>query len=81
METLTVPGTAGIATLAFPLDSAVEISCGGDRAVLEAWDLALIPAGENLTLNLVGAGENLTLNLVGSAVARTAAIFLANLPE
>jgi uncharacterized protein len=69
-EMLTVPGTAGQATLVFPIDAAVALSCGSDRVVLEAWDLALTPAGEWLTLSVARCGA-----------ARTAAIFLANLPE
>jgi uncharacterized protein len=69
-EMLMVPGMAGQLTLAFPLDAAVAISSGGDRVVLEAWDVALIPAGEDLALRMVAP-----------AVARSAAVFLANLPE
>jgi uncharacterized protein len=65
----TVPGIAGQATLAFPIDAAVAISCGSDRVVLEAWDLALIPAGEDVILSLDGC-----------TAARGAAIFLAKLP-
>jgi uncharacterized protein len=69
-ETLTVPGAAGRATLAFPIDAAMALSCASDRVVLEAWDLALMPAGEDLMLSVAQG-----------AVAGTAAIFLANLPE
>jgi hypothetical protein len=67
-EMLTVPGIAGEATLVFPIDASVAISCGTDRAVLEAWDLALILAGEDVSL-------------AGCNAARSAAIFLAHLPE
>ena len=69
-ETLTLPGAAGRATLAFPIDAAMALSCASDRVVLEAWDLALIPAGEDLALSIARG-----------AVAHTAAIFLASLPE
>jgi uncharacterized protein len=69
-EMLTVPGVAGRATLAFPIDAAVAISCASDRTVLEAWDLALMPAGEDVMLSLAQR-----------APERSAAIFLANLPE
>jgi environmental stress-induced protein Ves len=69
-ETLTVPGIAGQATLAFPIDAAVALSCRSDRVVLEAWDLALMPPGEDLMLSVARR-----------AVAQTASIFLANLPE
>jgi uncharacterized protein len=69
-EMRSLPGIAGQVTLAFPIDAAVAVSCAGDRVVLEPWDLALISAGEDL---LLGAA-------VG-AVARSAAIFLATLPE
>jgi hypothetical protein len=66
---LTVPGMAGQATLAFPIDAAVAISCASDRVVLEAWDLAVIPAGEDVMLSPAR-----------DTAARGAAIFLANLP-
>jgi environmental stress-induced protein Ves len=69
-ETLTVPGTAGQVTLAFPIDTAVALSCGSARAVLDAGDLALIPAGQDLMLRVAGHAD-----------ARSAAVFLANLPE
>ena len=68
-ETLTLPAAAGRATLAFPIDAAIAIACRSDHTVLDAWDLALIPAGEELMLSVPP-----------SAAARTAAIFLANLP-
>jgi uncharacterized protein len=68
--TLTVPGRAGRATLAFPIDGAVEISCRSDRVGLEPWDLALMPAGEDFVVDSARC-----------ALARPAAIFLANLPE
>jgi environmental stress-induced protein Ves len=69
-ETLTVPGAAGQVTLAFPIDTAVALSCGSARVVLEAWDLALIPAGQDLMLRVAGR-----------EATRSAPIFLANLPE
>jgi len=74
-ESLTLPAAAaaGRATLAFPIDAAVEISRGSERAALEAWDLAVIPGGSELTLRVARGG--------GSQAPRVAAVFLANLPE
>jgi uncharacterized protein len=75
-ETLTVPSAAGRVTLAFPIDAAVAIVCGnGDRLVLDAWDLALIPAGQGVTLAVPPSA------VAPTVVAPTPAIFLANLPE
>jgi uncharacterized protein len=72
-ETLTVPAVAGQSTLAFPIDASVTITCGGDRVVLEPWDLALIPAGEDVVLSPARLSAAAT-------VAASAAIFLANPP-
>ncbi|MGA2342039.1 MAG: HutD family protein [Steroidobacteraceae bacterium] len=73
-ESLTLPAApAGRATLAFPIDAAVEISRGSERVALEAWDLAVIPGGSELTLRVARGG--------GSQAPQIAAVFLANLPE
>jgi uncharacterized protein len=73
-ESLTLPAAAaGRTTLAFPIDAAVEISRGSERVALEAWDLAVIPGGSELTLRVARGG--------GSQGPQIAAVFLANLPE
>jgi environmental stress-induced protein Ves len=83
-ETLTVPAAAGRATLAFPIDAAVEISRGSERAVLEAWDLAVLPGGRDLMLRIVRRADPQTSAAVAQpygADCETAAVFLADLPE
>ncbi len=83
-ETLTVPAAAGRATLAFPIDAAVEISRGSERVVLEAWDLAVSPGGRDLMLRIVRRADPQTTAAVPQPYGAdfgTAAVFLANLPE
>jgi len=72
LESLTLPAVAGRATLAFPIDAAVEISRGSERVVLAAWDLAVIPGDSEVTLH--AAWEE------GSETRQSATVFLANLP-
>jgi hypothetical protein len=72
-EALTLPAAAGRATVAFPIDAAVEITRGSERAVLEAWDLALIPGSSELTLRVA--------RRECAQASPIAAVFLANLPE
>jgi hypothetical protein len=69
-ETLLLPDTEDRATLAFPIDAAVALVCGGDRVMLEPWDLALLPAGKDVMLSVPARADR-----------RTATIFLATLPE
>jgi uncharacterized protein len=83
-ETLTVSAAAGRATLAFPIDAAVEICRGGERVVLEAWDLAVIPAGRDLVLRTVRRTDPQTAAAVPQpygADFEAAAVLLASLPE
>lgn len=65
-DRLTVPAAEGRLLLAFAIDAALELIAGGDREVLEPWDLAVIPGELGLKLR---------------AAHSTGAAFMADLPD
>jgi uncharacterized protein len=69
-DPLTVRPAAHEVILAFAIDGTMDLSGGGRSDRLEAWDLALVPGGEELSVR--GAG--------GSRALDGASLFLAELP-
>jgi uncharacterized protein len=68
-DPLTLRPAANRTLLAFAIDAPLELAQGGECAVLEPWDLALIPGGAKLELRAAR-----------HASAQGAALFLADLP-
>jgi uncharacterized protein len=64
-DALMLPAEPGRILLAFAIDFTIELVTGGDREVLDPWDLAVLTGGQGVELRATG---------------RAASVFLADLP-
>jgi uncharacterized protein len=80
---LTIRRAAHEVILAFAIDRSMELFAAGGSALLQPWDLALVPDGEELTVRPAGGdGPTGAAGVAGVATgaAAGAMVFLAALP-
>lgn len=70
LQPLTLPAAPGRTTLVFPVDVALDVRSGGATAVLEPWDLAVVP-------HSTGQGGTLAPRHASTG----ATVFLATVPD